>query len=314
MKTIYFPWLLVCLLFYTLQACKTGRVISSAAVGTANNYCAPAAAYNNNPATAPLKNTDSLLSANKDMPEHEVLMANATGTLLLIQRLKTALADTSVAGSMRKTEIRSQIQHRLLLATMEIAGVAAELDCEGEKADQLARYLDNLNSKRNTRLTVSSIIAGAITTIATVAIKKDGPQNAVAISGGLLSAGLGAMTINAAGKKIKLLHERNVLKDLWYTPDTSAIYPPFTWYMLNEKHFSNSGQSSLAANIKQRWEKFDLDPPVSAADEKLFFGEGGVYKADDLHKRAAMVNELQATIRSVNQDLQRLLQYLWNLE
>ncbi|HEY9261973.1 hypothetical protein [Chitinophaga sp.] len=314
MKTIYFPWLLAGLLLGALQACKTGRVISGAAVNITNNYCAPAAAYSNDPAKAPLKNTDSLLSANKDMPVHEVLIANASGTLELIQQLKTAIADTTVAGFMRKTDIRTQIHHRLLLATMEIAGVAAELDCEGERADQLARYLDNFNSKRNTRLTVASIIVAAITTIATVAIKDDGPQNAAAISGGLLSAGLGAMTINAAGQKIKLLHERNVLRDLWYTPDTSAIYPPFTWYVLNEKHFSNSGQSSLAANIKQRWEKFDLDLPVGAADEKLFFGGGGIYKSDDLHKRAAMVNELQSTIRSINQDLQRLLQYLGSLE
>lgn len=297
-----------------LFACKATRVINSTDLTITGNYCAPAAAFSNSQDTIPLKNTDSLIKANPDLPVHEVLMANATGTLFLIWRMKEIAGDTSLEGMMRRSEVRSKIQHRLLLATMEIAGVAAELDCEGEKADQLAKYLDNFNSKRNTRLTVASIITGALTTIATVAIKEDGPQNAVAIGGGLLSAGLGALTINAAGKKIQLAHLRNVLSDIWYMPDTSAIYPPFTWYVLNEKHFSNSGQISLAANVKKRWERFDLGGSASTSDKQLFFGNGGVYKADDLHTRAAMVNELQSTIRSVNQDLQRLLHYLVSIE
>ncbi|MGO4291682.1 hypothetical protein [Chitinophaga sp. RAB17] len=313
MKTICFPWLWTCLFGCWLQACKTGQVINSTTLHITGDYCAPAAAYSH-PASTPVSNTDSLLAAHKDMPPHEILMANATGTLALIQRLKTFVADSSVGGSMSRAEIRSQIHHRLLLATMEIAGVAAELDCEGERADQLARYLDNFNSKRNTRLTVASIIVGAITTIATVAIKNDGPQNAVAITGGLLSAGLGAMTINAARKKMTLTHERNVLHDIWYTPDTSAIYPSFTWYILTEKHFSNSGQFSLAVSIRKRWEKYDLGGPLSTSDEQLFFGSGGTYKADNLHTRASMLNELQSTVRSVNQDLQRFAQYLGTLE
>jgi len=308
-KTIYG----LCLPLLLFTACSTGRVISGSKLNLGSNYCAPAAAYPHHP-FIPARNTDSLLKANPGMPLHEVLTANATGTLELIYRLNAIAADTTVNGTTNKAIIRSQIQHRIMLASLEIDGIAAELDCEGEKADQLARYLDNFNSKRNTRLTVASIIVGAITTIATVAIKNDGAQNAAAISGGLISAGLGALTINAARKKINLTYDRNVLRDIWLLSDTSAVYPPFTWYMLNQKHFSNSGQHSLAINIKKRWEKFDLGGPVNAATEKLLFGAGGIHKADDLHKRAAMVNELQSTIRSLNQDLQRLLQYLGNLE
>ncbi|WP_142687867.1 hypothetical protein [Chitinophaga polysaccharea] len=314
MKTRRILLLFASLILVLLYACKTPRVINSNDLTITGSYCAPADAFSSSQDTVPLKNTDSLLKANPDLPEHEVLMANATGTLFLIRQMKAVAGDTTLAVMMKRAEIRSRIQHRLLLATLEIAGIAAELDCEGEKADQLARYLDNFNSKRNTRLTVASIITGAITTIATVAIKEDGPQNAVAIGGGLLSAGLGALTINAARKKVRLAHLRNVLSDIWYMPDTSAIYPPFTWYVLNERHFSNNGQISLAAHVKKRWERFDLEGNASKSKISLFFGDGGVYKADDLHTRAAMVNELQSTIRSVNQDLQRLLHYLVSIE
>lgn len=310
MRTAHSTWLSFCVITLLLSACKTGHVVNSTRSNATGLYCAPAVPYRYNPSFAPLQNTDSLLHTGADMPVHEILVANATGILPLLRQLKVADLDTTLSGKIKTMEIRSQIQHRLLLATTEIAGVAAELDCEGERADQLARYLDDFNSKRNTRLTVASLVTGAVTTVATALISSKGAQNTVAISGGLITAGLGVLTINPAGKKMKLQHPRNVLKDIWDTPDTSAIYSPFIWYVLNEKRFSNSGKLSLAESIKQRWKEFDLQDKGSPKEVQLFFGTGGIYTADDLHTRAAMINELQSTIRSVNQDLQSSMEYL----
>jgi len=293
-----------------LQSCKSGQMINAAAANISSNYCAPAASYNYDARIIPIKNTDSLLAVYREIPPREMVMANAVGVLPLIRRLEAIRQDSSAAGRLHKTEIRSAIQHHIVMASIEIDGIAAELDCEGERADQLARFLDDHNNKRNTKLTVASIVVGAITTIATAAIKENGPQNAVAISGGLLSAALGAMTINAARKKVSLHHSRNMLSDVWNAPDSSSMYPPFIWYVLNEKYFSNSGKISLVQSIKQRWLEFDLGKKVDKADEQLYFGAGGVYKADDLHTRAAMLNELQSTVRSINQDLQGLMLYV----
>lgn len=293
-----------------LQSCKSGQMAAVTAASTSVNYCAPAGSYNYNPGLTPIKNTDSLIRVYGEIPSREMVMANAVGVLPLLRSLEAIRQDTSADGRLRRTEIRSGIQHRIVMASVEIDGIAAELDCEGERADQLARFLDDHNNKRNTKLTVASIVAGAITTIATAAIKKNGPQNAVAISGGLLSAGLGAMTINAARKKVSLHHSRNMLADVWNKPDSSAVYPPFIWYVLNEKYFSNSGKLSLVQSIKQRWLEFDLGKKVNKAQEQLYFGDGGIYKADDLHTRAAMLNELQSTVRSINQDLQGLMLYI----
>ncbi|NLU91905.1 hypothetical protein [Chitinophaga sp. Ak27] len=311
-KTVHFRLLTIggCLLL--CNACQTGRLISSSAVYS--NYCAPANTTIITGAPILLENTDSLISAYPGIPVHEVLMANATRTLAPLQQLQLLRTDTSLAGRVKKMELKQTIQQRCLLATTEIGSVAGELDCEGEKADQLARYLDNINSKRNTHFTVASIIVGAITTVASVVITKDAPKNAVAIGGGLLSAGLGAMTINANRKKVKLLHTRNLLQDIWYDTTASSIYSPFIRYMLHEPHFSNSGKVSLSASIRERWLQFDLRGTPSPGETRLYFGDGGVYTADDLHTRAAMLNELQSTIRSIHQDLQQLLQYLQTME
>lgn len=274
------------------------------------NYCAPSSPYNYKEQLHPQWNSDSLITAYAPLPAHEVITANAVGILPLVQQLAAAANDSSVAARLQKIELRSQIQQRILLASTEIAGVAAELDCEGERADQLGRYLDELNSKRNTWLTATSIVTGAITTVATVIINKTGVQNTVAISGGLLSAGLGALTINPGGRKMMVMHSRNLLTDIWYQPTVSVVYSPFIWYVLNDKRFSYSGKASLAENTKKRWIEFDFNNDVDAGKEKLFFRDGGRYKAEDLHIRAAMLNELQATIRSLNQDLQSLIEYI----
>lgn len=273
--------------------------------GMTTDYCAPVTPYNVDPVFMPVANTDSLLALYPDMPVHILIMANATGILPLMIALKKPGEDTFAQNA-----LRSKVHHRIMLALSEIAGVAAELDCEGERAGQLGHYLDDFNSKRNTALTVASIVAGAITTVATATIKDDGTQNSVAIGGGLLSAGLGALTIKTTGKKMRWEHRRNLLADIWNTPAVSAIYPPFLWYVLNDKHFSNSGRISLAQSIRKRWMEYDLGGKVSAAEEKLFFGPGGIYNADDLNTRANMLNELQSTIRSVNQNLQSLIGYL----
>lgn len=292
-----------------LLGCGAARVLDGNAQFH-QDYCAPAPLFRKTVAMRPYWNTDSLLQAHPDLPKAVAISANATGTLSQLLQLKALGRDTGMTAQVQRATLRAAIQQRLLLAVTEISGLAAEMDCEGERADQLGRYLDNLNSSRNTKLTVGSIIVAAITTVATIAIKDHTMQNATAITGGVISSGLALMTVNPAGRRIRLSLQRNVLKDVWARADSSDIYSPGLWYMLSDRHFSNSGTISLMESITGRWKQYDLDRKVSAADAERYFGNGGVYTADNLHTRAAMLNELQSTIRSLNQNLQGLMEYL----
>jgi hypothetical protein len=80
--------------------------------------------------------------------------------------------------------------------------------------------------------------------------------------------------------------------------------------MLTEPAFSNSGQTSLAHNTRQRWEHYgQLARPESKQGKELaalLFGPGGEYSADELQVRANMLNELQSAVRLLNQELQGL--------
>jgi hypothetical protein len=239
------------------------------------------------------------------------LLANAAGILPLLQQLVRVGADTTLAARLQQVQLRQQITHQLLLAGTEIDSFAAELDCEGERAEQLAAYLDRKDARRVRNLTISSVVIGAVTTVITSLVQADNANKTVAIGGGIVSASLGGLAAFSANRSVQLLHTRNLLADIWNQCDQSTVYPPFVWYVLNEKLFSNTGQNPIRYNIRQRWQDYVLDG-ASAKQELLYFGKGGAYQADDLHTRANMLNQLQSSLRSINQDLQGLLLALSN--
>jgi hypothetical protein len=66
----------------------------------------------------------------------------------------------------------------------------------------------------------------------------------------------------------------------------------------------------LAQSIRSRWLHFEFDGKPDQKQTDLLFGNGGFYHADDLHMRAAMLNQLQSTIRSINQDLVGVVEFI----
>lgn len=234
---------------------------------------------------------------------HDLLVCQILGLSKEVSQLWELKQRNSAAEINQYLLLKQKITGRLVLAQSQLEAVAGELDCEGERSDIAANYLDDINRKRNTKLTVASVIVGALTTVGTVAASGKTPQTLIGVGGGLLSSGLGAMTISPKGKKIAFDHERNLLQTIWKEPAVNTDYPNFVWKMLHEKRFSNQGDLTLAQSIKSRWLQFEFNGKIAADQENLLFGKGGFYHADDLHTRSAMINQLQSTIRSVFQDL-----------
>src|SRR5207253_2502255 len=105
-------------------------------------------------------------SLTRRFSQHDLLMANAMGILPLLRTLIRLQKAKSTQRS-EQVEVKQKILNRLLLASTEISSLAAELDCEGERADQLATYLDQKDTRRIRRLTLLSVVIGAATTVAT---------------------------------------------------------------------------------------------------------------------------------------------------
>lgn len=118
----------------------------------------------------PSYNSDSILQANrhlsKQFTDQSILILNALGTLDEVEAILTLKKDTSLAAKVRVLQLKNTINSKITIALTELDAVAAEYDCEGERVSQMAAYVENINSSRNDRLILYSIITGAATSVA----------------------------------------------------------------------------------------------------------------------------------------------------
>ena len=85
--------------------------------------------------------------------------------------------------------------------------------------------------------------------------------------------------------------------------------------MLSHAKFSNSGEFSVAYYMRKSWQGYwDLKSSDKKANKKikLLMSEGGLYSSDELRLRANMINQLQAGVKLIDEDIQGLLSEIEN--
>ena len=275
-----------------------------------DSYCKAPLPYNYTQ-RLPSYNSDSIISANSQLKDYfsdqSILILNALGSVDEVENIIDLKKNNSLEAQVKVLQLKTKINSKISISLTELDAVAAEFDCEGERVDQMANYVDNLNNNRNNKLILFSIITGAVTSVAGGIIKNDNAENIVSIGGGLLGAGLGLATFNPKGKKVEFIHERNLLKDIWEQKLQSHNFPPFIWYMYTEKKFTGNREHSIIQNMKQRWIQYQFDNDEDAANKSVNFGTGGFYRASDLQNRASMLNQMQSATRTINQNINYLL-------
>ena len=300
-----------------MTGCHSARMVSTSGLKLMEDFCAPVSKENYNQLPPVLKNTDSLLGNQTELAgiltRQDILTANASGTLKLIVELFKLERDTVKFCNEVLLKYTMEIQRNIYLMKSEVDAVSSELDCEVFRTRQLLSYLANLNSNRNTKLTVGAIIVGSLTTVMPVFLTSTASQNIVMISGGVGSAGLGALTLNPGRYELKMMTYRNFLGDIWYGDSTMLVCPPGLWYFLSERNFGNSHNISKAQILKMRWLKFELNNSIDKNTEELLFRNGGVFTQGSLDMRATMLSELIAEINSMNQYLDNLMYDVSNI-
>ncbi|CAM2937880.1 hypothetical protein DRF59_09190 [Chryseobacterium flavum] len=300
------------IVFGLLTSCvsRKNQVLRQNILTLKDSYCKAPFKYNYTD-KLPSYNSDSILTANKELKDifsdQSILILNALDNLDEVHKIIELKKDSSLASQVQVLQLKTKINSKITIALTELDAVAAEFDCEGERVAQIGNYVDNLNSSRNNKLILYSIIAGAAASIAGGIVKDEGWSNAIDISGGVLGAGFGLATLNPKGKKVEFIHQRNLLRDIWREKLESPNFPPFIWYMYTEKKFSNREERSIIGNMKERWLHYQFDDNKDAADQSVIFSDGGFYRADDLHNRAAMLNQMQSATRTINQNINYLL-------
>ena len=308
MKKLYF----IFAAFILLTSCvsKKNQAIKQNILTLRDSYCKAPFKYNYEN-KLPSYNSDSIISANRQLKgifsDQSILILNALDNLDEVNEIVKLKKDSSLSSQVKVLQLKMKINSKITIALTELDAVAAEFDCEGERVAQIGNYVDNLNDSRNNKLILYSIAAGAVASIAGGIVKDEGWSSAIDISGGALGAGFGLATLNPKGKKVEFIHQRNLLRDIWNEKLESPNFPPFIWYMYTEKRFSNKEEHSVISSMKQRWLHYQFDDDKNAADHSVIFNDGGLYRADDLHNRAAMLNQMQSATRTINQTINYLL-------
>ncbi|WP_157618482.1 hypothetical protein [Spirosoma spitsbergense] len=299
---------LLILLSMLLSSCQSQKT-SLTAMSHQKKYCQPTIRLDYDSSYLPIPDVQSVLQSDTSLTNrfsnHDLLVANAAGMLPLLREFTRLKTISSESADRERFVVGQHITDRLWLASMQVSGTAAELECEAERANRLAAYLQQIDSKRIQQLTLLSVVVGALTTVVTAFIRADTPNKTVTIGGGMATALLAGKAAISSKRTIHLVDDRNLLTDIWDQHQQSRVYPPFVWKMLMERSFSYGGQHSISFTTRQRWVNYTLTGNT-AREEQLYFGTEGDYGADNLMTRVAMLNQLQASVRLFYQDLQSL--------
>lgn len=294
-----------------LSSCKSYKLITYE-----SDYCEPPIYANT--VEKPIEfNSDSIL-----VPDHKwktqftkqnVLLAHALNLDKELEQL-TELRDehSNIKDSVLYLAAQQKIEQKVRDALVEIDALVGELDCEGERCDQLKELLEGMNSKRDNKLTVASIVIGALSAVADACISNDGWNKGVAIGAGVIGAGLGWATLSPKGKRLILKHKRNHLRAVWKEKNSNE-FPPIVWYMLNEIKFTNTQQSTMLRNIRNRWLTFTFEDDIKEANKSSLFKDEGVYTESMLETRSQLVGQLKATTQTLHQNFSSLLKEIKQL-
>lgn len=258
---------------------------------------------------------DTLLT--KKFSFHSLNAANAIGVLNILTEYIKADKDYRTKPTLEKRverlELLQEINQKINVASLEISAVAGELDYEEERINQVAQYLKGKEETSERALIISSIIVGATSAIAAETISLTQSESTapayIGIGSSIVEATLGVlMLVNK--RKITFYHKNNPLKDIWDAPETSKFYPPSIWYYLNYQNPKDTVKS-LRLQLADKWISFGQ---IASTKEKnrhkmyeLFFGEGGNYSSGQLSNRAVMLDQVEANIKLMKQELNLLL-------
>lgn len=272
------------------------------------------------PTTASAKTPPALYDASavpKEVEAHfspnSLHIAHAINVLPLLDEymayLKVPMAERSLEQRVQLLELRRTIAYHCDLASLEISAVASELDCEEEKVSQLARHMEELEGRTQSRLNVAAIVVGAVGAVVTgIHLSQDDNSDvdALGIGFGVAEAALGTAML-VSRKRTGFDHPRNALRVMHQGADPEGIFPTSIWYCLVHPVPGDPAESTLRTGLLERWHEGNT---TSGQEEPLYLSNGGTYSTPQLHTRASMYDQLESTIKLVKQDLLQLVQEL----
>ncbi len=244
------------------------------------------------------------------------LLAAGLEPLLAELRREQARSDTLTLPLLA---MKQELNVRLNALESQLASVLYEIDCSGDALEALLLEFGRREHERELKLTISSLVAGAIAGVVAGAWEaRDGESKGpaiVAAAGAGASAALGiAAFAPHRGRSVLLNHEQNLLAPIRAGVDESHLYPTFVFRLLTLPY--ESGRPTPQRELLARWEAMMVRgaaADVRAARESVLYGRGGRYDEALLKLRETMFDELEQRVSALYRELELLERYLANV-
>lgn len=214
----------------------------------------------------------------------------------------------------KTNRVRQRLLTRLQLATLEVSSLVAELECEVHRADEVQDRLKNSQERRRTSQTLLSVILGGFVNVVTggfgIATGAGNTAHIVSIAGGTMEVLFGT-SANFTKVRQEFRHPHNHLAKIWTGEESPSYFSPSIWRFLTKANRRDLGGQSLRDVLLRDWQEEDRLGKSGSEQEKqriaLILGTGGIYDADDLHIREAMLYQLESVIELMHQEQEILL-------
>ena len=241
-----------------------------------------------------------------------VHIADVMDLLPLLNRMaRLEVAQAALADIERA---RQKVITRLVLATLEVSGLVAEIECEVQRADQVHDRLQDIQNTRTTSQTILGVIFGGLANILSggisMATGAGDTANITSVMGGALEVVFGT-SANFTKVRQEFSHPRNHLAAVWDGSPQSEFFSQRAWRFLTAPGIRGLKGNSLRDVMLQTWQEEGKLGEVGSGREKeriaLLFGSGGLYDSEELHVREAMLQQLESSVQLMHQELETLL-------
>ena len=154
-------------------------------------------------------------------------IADAIGALGPLQELVRLEAEASrgAGAELRLLRARQGVMDRILLAMLDVSSTLAEIDCEGERGDHLRDRLQRIENRRTRRLSLATIMIGALTATVSGGLGLAGATggDVAGILGGTAEASVASTLLLGPASGELLQTRRNLLRDVWEDSGTPKV-------------------------------------------------------------------------------------------
>lgn len=225
------------------------------------------------------------------------------------QLLEDEMAKGMEGALLHSLAVRQELSDRLLLALFEANSIAAELECEKARTEDLAAQLEEVRNDIQQGRTIMAILADSISGVFAGTFLLLGSEilsGLIDLSGSVAALGFGVAALGG-DQAYEFKHGRNLMADVWQGETISRQFPQPVWQYLNGSVRPN-GKRSRRDTIIGTW-KTRLGKPGSKEEQRLtrlYFGRGGIYRINELRHRGEMLGLLKTHVNLMTQDLNLL--------